>query len=117
MQSNDGRVVSNFIVQALENKPLTVYGKGSQTRSFCFVDDLISGFILLMDHENFTGPVNLGNPVEFTMIELAEKVIEITGSYSRIKFEELPSDDPKMRKPDINLAIDKLHWSPTISLE
>tara|TARA_Y100001970_G_C14254663_1_gene874357 strand:- start:1088 stop:2032 length:945 start_codon:yes stop_codon:yes gene_type:complete len=117
MLSNDGRVVSNFIVQALENKPLTVYGEGSQTRSFCFVDDLISGFVLLMDHENFTGPVNLGNPVEFTMIELAEKILEITGSNSRIKFEELPSDDPKMRKPDIDLAIDKLNWSPTISLE
>ena len=117
MQSNDGRVVSNFIVQALESKPLTVYGNGLQTRSFCFVDDLINGFILLMDHENFTGPVNLGNPVEFTMIELAEKVLEITGSNSKIKFEDLPSDDPKMRKPDIDLAIDQLNWSPSISLE
>ena len=101
----------------LEGKPLTVYGNGLQTRSFCFVDDLINGFILLMDHENFTGPVNLGNPVEFTMIELAEKVLEITGSNSKIKFEDLPSDDPKMRKPDIDLAIDQLNWSPSISLE
>ena len=117
MKSDDGRVVSNFIVQALENKPLTVYGEGLQTRSFCYVDDLIRGFILLMDHKDFMGPVNLGNPVEFTMIELAEKVLNITSSNSEIKHEDLPLDDPKKRKPNINLALDKLNWSPDIPLE
>ena len=117
MQSEDGRVVSNFIVQALSSKPLTVYGEGMQTRSFCFVDDLIRGFVLLMDSEKFSGPVNLGNPTEFTMIELAKKIISLTSSNSEIIFEELPQDDPKKRKPDIDLAAQELGWSPSISLD
>tara|TARA_Y100000748_G_scaffold301565_1_gene302023 strand:+ start:546 stop:1490 length:945 start_codon:yes stop_codon:yes gene_type:complete len=117
MQSEDGRVVSNFIVQALSGKPLTVYGEGMQTRSFCFVDDLIRGFVLLMDNEKLSGPVNLGNPSEFTMIELAKKIISLTSSNSEIIFKDLPQDDPKMRRPDIDLAIQKLGWSPSISLD
>ncbi len=117
MQSEDGRVVSNFIVQALAGKPLTVYGAGNQTRSFCFVDDLIRGFVLLMENDQFSGPVNLGNPIEFTMIELAKKVIKLTSSTSEIIFEELPQDDPKMRRPDIHLAFQELGWSPSISLD
>ena len=117
MQLEDGRVVSNFIVQALAGKSLTVYGAGNQTRSFCFVDDLIRGFILLMEHDKLSGPVNLGNPIEFTMIELAEKVIKLTSSTSEIIFEELPQDDPKMRRPDIDLAFQELGWSPSISLD
>ena len=117
MQSEDGRVVSNFIVQALSGEPLTVYGEGMQTRSFCFVDDLIKGFVLLMDNENFSGPVNLGNPSEFTMIELAKKIISLTSSNSEIIFEDLPQDDPKMRRPDIYLATQRLGWSPSISLD
>jgi UDP-glucuronate decarboxylase len=117
MKSDDGRVVSNFIVQALENKPLTVYGEGLQTRSFCYVDDLIRGFILLMDHQEFKGPVNLGNPVEFTMIELAKKVLNITSSISKIEHEDLPLDDPKKRKPNIDLAFKELNWKPDIHLE
>lgn len=117
MKSDDGRVVSNFIVQALENKPLTVYGEGLQTRSFCYVDDLIRGFILLMDHQEFKGPVNLGNPVEFTMIELAKKVLNITSSISKIEYEDLPLDDPKKRKPNIDLAFKELNWKPDIHLE
>ena len=117
MQSEDGRVVSNFIVQALSGKPLTVYGEGMQTRSFCFVDDLIRGFVLLMDNEKLQGPVNLGNPSEFTMIELAKKIISLTSSNSEIIFKDLPQDDPKMRRPDIDLATQKLGWSPSISLD
>ena len=117
MKSDDGRVVSNFIVQALDNKPLTVYGEGLQTRSFCYVDDLIKGFMLLMDHKDFVGPVNLGNPVEFTMIELAKKILNITSSNSEINYEDLPLDDPKKRKPNIDLALEKLKWSPDIPLE
>ena len=117
MQSEDGRVVSNFIVQALSGKPLTVYGGGMQTRSFCFVDDLIRGFLLLMDNEKLSGPVNLGNPSEFTMIELAKKIISLTSSNSEIIFKDLPQDDPKMRRPDIDLATQKLGWSPSISLD
>ena len=117
MQVNDGRVVSNFIVQALNNKPITIYGDGSQTRSFCYVDDLIDGLIKLMNSANeVTGPVNLGNPNEFTMIELANKVIELTFSRSEIIFEPLPQDDPKQRQPDINLAKDLLGWQPTVEL-
>jgi len=117
MQSNDGRVVSNFIVQALNNKPITIYGDGSQTRSFCYVDDLIDGLIKLMNSANeVTGPVNLGNPNEFTMIELANKVIELTFSRSEIIFEPLPQDDPKQRQPDINLAKDLLGWQPSVEL-
>ena len=117
MQLEDGRVVSNFIVQALAGKSLTVYGAGNQTRSFCFVDDLIRGFIHLMENDKLSGPVNLGNPMEFTMIELAEKVIKLTSSSSEIVFEELPQDDPKMRRPDIDLALKQLGWFPSISLD
>jgi UDP-glucuronate decarboxylase len=119
MHPNDGRVVSNFIVQALKGEDVTVYGDGSQTRSFCFMDDLIEGFRRMMQTEKgFTGPVNLGNPGEFTMLELAEKVLELTGSTSRLVFKELPSDDPRQRRPDITLAQEALNgWKPTIQLE
>lgn len=118
MHPNDGRVVSNFIVQALLNNNITVYGEGNQTRSFCYVDDLLDGFIRMMDSgPDFVGPVNLGNPGEFTIIELAQKVIELTGSQSEIIFKPLPSDDPKQRCPDITLAKAKLDWEPKISLE
>jgi UDP-glucuronate decarboxylase len=117
MHPYDGRVVSNFILQALQNKPLTVYGDGSQSRSFCYVDDLIDGFSRLMQSDDdFTGPVNLGNPVEFTMIELADQVKELTNSKSEIKFEPLPEDDPKQRQPDIALAKEKLGWEPKMPL-
>ena len=118
MHPNDGRVVSNFIVQALNSENITIYGDGSQTRSFCYVDDLIEGFLRLMDtSDDFTGPVNLGNPNEFTILELAEKVIELTNSNSKIIFEPLPFDDPKQRQPDISLAKDNLGWEPGIQLE
>ena len=114
----DGRVVSNFIIQALKNEPITIYGQGDQTRSFCYVDDLIEGLVRLMNSEKgFTGPVNLGNPVEFTIRELAEKVIDLTGSGSRLDFRPLPEDDPKQRKPDITLAREKLGWDPKITLD
>jgi UDP-glucuronate decarboxylase len=118
MHPNDGRVVSNFIMQSLRNEEITVYGDGSQSRSFCYVDDLVDGLVRLMDSpDNFTGPVNLGNPVEFTILELAERVIEMTGSGSKISFKPLPSDDPKQRQPDITLAKDVLGWNPTVKLE
>jgi UDP-glucuronate decarboxylase len=118
MHPNDGRVVSNFIVQALHGRPITIYGEGNQTRSFCFVDDLIDGFLRLMDTpDDFTGPVNLGNPVEFTIRSLAEEVIRLTGSKSQLAFEPLPSDDPVQRQPDITLARTTLEWEPTIRLE
>ena len=118
MHPNDGRVVSNFIVQALNNKPITIYGDGSQTRSFCYVDDLIAGMIKLMEsHKSITGPINMGNPSEFTMIELAELVIKLTSSRSKLKFKPLPEDDPKQRQPNISLAKSKLNWSPKVSLE
>ena len=118
MHPNDGRVVSNFIVQALKNEPITVYGDGKQTRSFCYVDDLIEILIRLMNTpDEFTGPVNIGNPVEFTILELAQKVTALTGSKSRIIFKSLPSDDPMQRCPDIRLAKEKLNWSPQIVLE
>jgi UDP-glucuronate decarboxylase len=118
MNINDGRVVSNFIVQALQNEPLTVYGDGSQSRSFCFVDDLIEGFLLLMNSDDkLTGPINLGNPREFKIMELAEKIISVTGSRSKILFKPLPSDDPQQRQPDISLARQKLGWEPRIVLE
>lgn len=118
MHPNDGRVVSNFIVQALQGKNITVYGKGSQTRSFCYVDDLIEGFIRLMDSpDKFTGPVNLGNPDEFTILELAEKVIQLTKSKSKIVFKRLPHDDPTQRQPDISLARKTLKWKPQVKLE
>jgi UDP-glucuronate decarboxylase len=116
MDPEDGRVVSNFIMQALENQPITMYGDGKQTRSFCYVDDLID-VILLMMKSNFTGPVNIGNPVEFNLLELAELIIELTGSKSKIIYErEMPSDDPKKRRPDIGLAKDKLGWEPKVDL-
>ncbi|MDR1645472.1 MAG: SDR family oxidoreductase [Tannerellaceae bacterium] len=117
MRPDDGRVVSNFIVQALKGEDLTIYGDGSQTRSFQYVDDLIEGMIRMMATEGITGPVNLGNPGEFTMLELAEKVIRLTHSPSRIIHLPLPSDDPKQRKPDITLAQTKLNWTPNIPLE
>jgi UDP-glucuronate decarboxylase len=117
MHPNDGRVVSNFIVQALKAEPITLYGDGSQTRSFCFVDDMTDGLLRLMDSPaDFTGPVNLGNPAEFTIRELAEQVIEITGSRSQIAFRPLPSDDPRQRQPDIALARERLAWAPTVAL-
>jgi len=118
MHPNDGRVVSNFIVQALKGEPITVYGDGSQTRSFCFASDLVSGLIALMDSgPEITGPINLGNPVEFTVRELAALVITLTGSRSKIVHEPLPHDDPRQRKPDISLAKAQLGWEPKISLD
>ena len=118
MHLQDGRVVSNFIVQALRNQPITIYGDGSQTRSFCYVDDMIQGFVLLMNsREDFTGPVNLGNPQEFTILELAEKIIHITGSRSKIEFRPLPEDDPRQRKPDTTLAARELGWQAITSLD
>ncbi len=118
MHPQDGRVVSNFIMQALQNQPITIYGDGTQTRSFCFVDDLASGLISLMNSRpEFTGPVNLGNPVEKSMLELAQLVIDLSGSSSKLIFKELPSDDPRQRQPDISLAQKELNWAPTIPLE
>jgi len=118
MHPNDGRVVSNFIVQALRGEELTIYGDGSQTRSFCYVDDLVEGFIRLMATEaGFTGPVNLGNPREFTMLELAENILRLVGSSSKLSFQPLPQDDPKQRQPDIALASEKLDWEPKVQLE
>jgi UDP-glucuronate decarboxylase len=118
MHPNDGRVVSNFIVQALRGDPITIYGDGKQTRSFCFVSDLVEGLRRLMDSpEDVTGPINLGNPGEFTMIELAEAVIRLTGSASSMVFRPAPVDDPRQRQPDITKARGKLGWAPTIPLE
>jgi UDP-glucuronate decarboxylase len=118
MHVNDGRVVSNFIIQALQNKPITIYGDGSQTRSFCYVDDLINGFIKLMNSEDgFTGPVNLGNTSEFSIKALAETIVDLVGSKSDIKYLELPQDDPKQRQPNIDLAKNRLDWSPSITLK
>lgn len=118
MHPDDGRVVSNFIVQALRGDDITIYGSGMQTRSFCFVDDLIEGMVQFMNSDpEFVGPVNIGNPMEFSILQLAEKVIELTGSKSSISFKSLPSDDPQQRRPDISLAEAKLKWKPTISLE
>jgi UDP-glucuronate decarboxylase len=117
MLANDGRVVSNFIVQALQGRDITVYGDGTQTRSFCYVDDLIEGFVRLMNTEGITGPVNIGNPGEFTMLELAEKVLDLVGGKSKIVHRPLPQDDPLQRQPDISLAREKLGWEPTIPLE
>ncbi len=117
MHPHDGRVVSNFIMQALKGEDITIYGDGKQTRSFCYVSDLIEGWIRLMaTGDDVTGPINIGNPGEFTMIELAENVIDLTGSKSRLVFEPLPADDPKQRKPDITLAKEKLGWEPTVPL-
>ncbi len=118
MHPNDGRVVSNFIVQALKGDPITIYGDGQQTRSFCYVSDLIDAMILMMGSpEDFVGPVNIGNPGEFTMLELAKQVIQLTGSRSQLVFQALPSDDPKQRQPDIILAKSKLCWEPNVELE
>jgi UDP-glucuronate decarboxylase len=117
MMPDDGRVVSNFIIQALSGEDITVYGDGKQTRSFCYVDDLIEAMIRMMNQEETVGPVNTGNPNEFTILELAEKVIEMTGSKSKIIFKDLPEDDPMQRKPDNTLAREKLDWEPQIQLE
>ena len=118
MNPHDGRVVSNFIVQALQGKDITIYGDGSQTRSFCYVDDLIEAFVLMMNSEaGFTGPVNTGNPGEFTMLQLAETILRLSGSKSKLVFEPLPSDDPKQRQPNIELAKSKLGWEPKVNLE
>lgn len=118
MHPADGRVVSNFIMQALRGEDITIYGDGQQTRSFCYVDDLIDGMFRMMNTESgFTGPVNLGNPVEFTMLELAENVLKLTDSKSKLTFKPLPSDDPRQRQPNIDLAGNKLGWQPTVSLE
>lgn len=117
MNENDGRVVSNFIIQALKNIPITVYGDGSQTRSFCYCDDLIDGVVKMMNIENFIGPVNLGNPIEMPVIDFAKIIIKATNSKSKIIFKELPKDDPVKRQPDISLAKEKLNWQPKYNLE
>lgn len=117
MNENDGRVVSNFIIQALKNIPITVYGDGSQTRSFCYYDDLIDGVVKMMNSENFIGPVNLGNPIEMPVIDFAKIIIKATNSKSEIIFKELPKDDPVKRQPDISLAKEKLNWQPKYNLE
>ncbi len=117
MHPNDGRVVSNFIVQALKGEPITIYGDGRQTRSFCYVDDLIDALVRMMhSREGFTGPVNVGNPGEFTMLELAEFVLKLSASKSRLEFKPLPSDDPRQRQPDISLAAQELDWGPKVAL-
>ena len=117
MAVNDGRVVSNFIIQALKGEDITLYGDGSQTRSFQYVDDLLVGLMNFMEKDDFIGPVNLGNPVEFTIKELAQKVIDMTGSSSKMVNNPLPSDDPSQRQPDISLAREKLNWEPKVDLE
>jgi UDP-glucuronate decarboxylase len=118
MHPNDGRVVSNFVVQALQGRDITIYGDGQQTRSFCYVDDLIDGLLLMMESgSDFVGPVNIGNPEEFTMLELAEIVLRLTNSHSKILFKPLPMDDPKQRQPDITLARKSLGWKPKVSLQ
>lgn len=117
MNPDDGRVVSNFIAQALRGEDITIYGDGMQTRSFCYVDDLVEGFVRLMDQDEITGPVNIGNPNEFTMLELAEKVIEKVGNNTKLTFLPLPGDDPKQRQPDISLAKQHLDWEPTVDLD
>jgi UDP-glucuronate decarboxylase len=118
MHPNDGRVISNFIVQALLGRDITVYGDGRQTRSFCFVDDLIDGLFRLMNSpDDFTGPVNIGNPGEYTILELADKIITLTGAKSTVVYKPLPQDDPLQRKPDITLAREKLGWNPVTDLE
>lgn len=117
MHPEDGRVVSNFIMQALSHKPISIYGDGTQTRSFCYVDDLVSGMMSMMDQDGFIGPVNLGNPVEHTMKQLAELIVKLTNSSSEIEYKTLPQDDPKQRQPDISLAKEKLSWAPTIDIE
>lgn len=117
MHPQDGRVVSNFIIQAIKNEPITIYGDGKQTRSFCYCDDLVEGFVRLMNSdESITGPINLGNPGEFTMLELADNILKLTNSSSKLIYEPLPEDDPKQRRPDISLAKEQLNWSPKIDL-
>ena len=116
MSATDGRVVSNFILQALRGDEISIYGKGEQTRSFCYVDDLLNGMISLMNHETFTGPVNIGNPHEFTILELAENIIRLTNSKSKLTFHPLPQDDPQRRKPNIEMAKATLNWEPKIPL-
>jgi UDP-glucuronate decarboxylase len=118
MDPADGRVISNFIMQALQNKPITIYGDGQQTRSFCYASELIDAIIATMNTgDDFTGPVNIGNPAEFTMLKLANKVIELTGSSSELIYKTLPSDDPKQRQPNIELAQQRLGWTPQIQLD
>jgi len=118
MHPNDGRVVSNFIVQSLRGEPITVYGDGKQTRSFCYVDDLVEGLTRMMESDRgFSGPVNLGNPEEFSMLELAQRIIHLTKSKSRIQFKPLPQDDPRQRRPDIDLARKQLKWKPKVNLD
>jgi UDP-glucuronate decarboxylase len=117
MAKNDGRVVSNFIVQSLAGQPITIYGEGSQTRSFCYVSDLVRGLVKMMETDGFNGPVNLGNPEELTILGIAQKILALTGAQSQIVHEPLPTDDPSRRKPDIALAREKLNWSPEVSLE
>lgn len=117
MAENDGRVVSNFILQALRGEDITVYGEGQQTRSFCFVSDLVDGLIRMMEKDGFIGPVNLGNPSETTILEFAQRIVRLTGSSSKIVFKPLPADDPKQRQPDIRLATEKLDWSPSVHVE
>ncbi|HXI10619.1 MAG TPA: GDP-mannose 4,6-dehydratase, partial [Thermodesulfobacteriota bacterium] len=117
MLENDGRVVSNFIVQALKGSDITVYGDGSQTRSFCYIDDMVEGLIRMMNNDTVPGPVNLGNPGEFTVKELAEKVIKLTGSGSTLAYKPLPQDDPEQRQPDITVAKNVLGWEPSVKLE
>jgi len=118
MHPNDGRVVSNFIVQALKGEDITIYGNGQQTRSFCYVDDLIEGFVRMMQSPaNFVGPINMGNPGEFTMLELAEKVLKLVGGKSKLAFHPLPADDPKQRQPNITLARNQLGWEPKVALD
>jgi UDP-glucuronate decarboxylase len=117
MAENDGRVVSNFIVQALKGEDITVYGTGSQTRSFCYVSDLVEGMVRMMECDGFIGPVNIGNPTETSILEFAEKIISLTGSRSRIVFKSLPADDPKQRQPDIRLAKEKLGWHPVVAVD
>ena len=118
MHPNDGRVISNFITQALKNKDITIYGDGNQTRSFCFVDDLISAMLLIMNTgDEFTGPINIGNPDEITIQEIAEKIVNVTNSNSKIVYKPLPEDDPRQRKPDISLAKKEINWSPITDLE
>jgi len=117
MHPNDGRVVSNFIVQALNDEPITIFGDGGQTRSFCFVEDMIEGLVKMMNAEGLTGPVNLGNPTEYRILDLAESIVRLTGSGSRIEFLPLPKDDPKRRRPDISLARERLGWEPGVELD
>lgn len=117
MHPNDGRVVSNFIVQSLKGEPITIYGKGDQTRSFCYVDDLIDGLVRMMDQNITTGPINLGNPTEYSMLELAEIILRLTGSKSTLTFKPLPKDDPNQRQPDITKAKESLKWAPSVSLK